>query len=308
MQKFILSLIVGASASAAIAQDLPAAGPPASPAETPSPGPPTTAASAPATTIEFLDKGPNGMSDLPMGVHRIPESNIIISGHQKGGGIGILFGLVGMLAQSSANAQAGTSKVRNVEDDLRFDVTAKARELTQALLADEQFRQHFTLSPGGKGAILNVTPYVAITFQGENQVRPYVVLKTKYASGASGDAGRTIKYFCCEGKPLPLVGEQGLAENNGAGLKQLLTAELETAIQVMLRDRSQPYTRSDQAKVLVEGYYPFVGKPFKMKGFDLGTYKDYSLVDFRAGILVFGGVNIAEPESLDIQPIKPKSK
>lgn len=173
---------------------------------------------------------------------------------------------------------------------------------------NEQFGQRFTLTLGGKRRVMNVTPYVVITFQGENQVRPYVVLKTKFASGGSGDAGRTIKYFCCEGKPLPLVGDQGLAENSGAGLKELLAAELETAVQVMLRDRSQPYPRSEQAKIQVEGQYPFVGKPFKMKGFDLGKYKDYSLIDFKAGILVFGGVNIAEPGSLDIQPIKPKAK
>jgi len=265
------------------------------------------ATQAQPTTIVYSDKGPNGLSDLPMGVHRIPESNVIISGHQKGGALGIIFGLPGMLIQSSANAETGTGRVRNVQDDLRFDVTAKAAELTGTILADEKYRQLFTLSPEAHGgSILTVLPYVVITFEGETDVRPYVVLKTKLGTGAPNESPKAIKYFCCEGKPLPLLGENGLAENEGAGLKQLLTSELETAIHVMLQDRSQPYPRDNQKKIAVNGYVPFVGKPFKFKGYDLGRYNDYALVEFRAGALVFGGVNIAEPSSLEITPVAAK--
>jgi hypothetical protein len=176
---------------------------------------------APPTTIVYSDKGPNGMSDVPMGVHRIPDCNVVISGHQKGG-IGFLFGVVGLLAQSAANTQTGTGKVRNVQDDLRFDVTANASELTGAILADDRYRQLFTLSPQAGGGTLTVVPYVVITFEGENDIHSYVVLKTKLNTGAPGESPKTIKYFCCEGKPLPLTGENGLAENGGAGLKELL--------------------------------------------------------------------------------------
>ncbi|MFA5965232.1 MAG: hypothetical protein WC804_14540 [Sphingomonas sp.] len=260
---------------------------------------------APPTTIVYSDKGPNGMSDVPMGVHRIPDSNVVISGHQKGG-IGFLFGVVGLLAQSAANTQTGTGKVRNVQDDLRFDVTAKAGELTATILADDRYRQLFALSPQPGAGTLTVVPYVVITFEGENEIRPYVALKTKLNTGAPGESPKTIKYFCCEGKPLPLTGENGLAENGGARLKEMLTAELETAIHVMLQDRSQPYPRNDQAKIAVNGYLPFVGKPMKFKGYDLGRYNDYSLIEFRSGALVFGGVNIAEPSSLEIKPANVK--
>lgn len=301
MRKVILAVV--ASASAFVAQAAAAQGPAAA---APTQAAPTTR----PTTIVFSDKGPNGMSDVPMGVHRIPDSNVVISGHQKGGGIGMLFGLAGMLIQSSANAATGTGKVRDVQDDLRFDVTAKATELTATLLADEKYKPFFTLAsagaPAGSGDTLNVTPYVVITFEGETDVRPYIVLKTKPATGAPGESPKTIKYFCCEGKPLPLSGENGLAENNGAGLKALLTSELETAIHVMLADRSQPYPRDDQAKIAVNGYLPFLGKPIKWKGYDLGRYNDYSLVEFRGGMIVFSGVNIAEPSSLEITPAKAK--
>jgi hypothetical protein len=288
MRKFMLAVIAGASTMAAPATAAPEAGD--APAQAPSP-----------TRIVYVDEGMSRMSDLPMGVHRIPDSNVIVSGHQKGGGIGMLFGIVGVAIQSSANASGGTAKVRNVEDDLRFNATAKATELTQTILADGKFGQRFTLQASDN--MLNVVPYIVITFQNETEVRPYIVLKTKLFTAAD-QSPKAQKYFCCEGKALPLSGPGGLAENGGAGLKDLLTAELDTAIRVMLQDRAQPYTRDKETRITVKGYLPFVGKPFKMKGYDLGKYNDYALIDFPSGMLVFGGVNIAEPGSLEVLPPK----
>jgi hypothetical protein len=276
---------------------------PVSMAQTAAPQGPAGAASAPApTAIVFSEKGANGMSDLPMGVHRIPDSNVVVSGYQGGGGIGMLFGVVGVLVQSSINAGTGTDKVRNVEDDLRFDIRARAIEMTNTIMAGDRFRTAFTLTPQPGGSTMTVTPYVVLTFvKHTNDVRPYVVLKTKVVTGT--DSGKTIKYFCCEGKALPL---DSLTENNGARLKEFLTAELGTAINVMLLDRSQPFPRNDEAKVATNGLLPFVGKPLKWKGFDLGHYEDKSLIEFRGGLFVFAGVNIVEPGGLEITPVVKK--
>jgi hypothetical protein len=41
----------------------------------------------------------------------------------------------------------------------------------------------------------------------------------------------------------------------------------------------------------VNGSLPFVGKPFKWRAWDLGSYKDYKLIEFCGGIPVFGGVH-----------------
>lgn len=260
-----------------------------------------TASPAP-TAIVFSEKGANGMSDLPMGVHRIPDSDVVISGHQGGGGIGTLFGVFGVLLQSSINAETGTGKVRGVEDDLRFDVRTKAIEMTNTVMAGDKFRTAFTLTPQPGGSTMTVSPYVVLTFvKKTGEVRPYIVLKTKVAVG--GDSGKTIKYFCCEGTPLPLA---TLTENNGARLKEILTAELDTAVNVMLLDRSQPFPRNDDAKLATNGLLPFVGKPLKWRGFDLGRYKDYNLVEFRGGMFVFSGVNIVEPGGLEITPVVKK--
>ena len=303
MHKVILAMV--ASASALMAQATAAQGPAGTaPGPAPTPAPSAAPNPAPATTIVFTEKGANGMSDLPMGVHRIPDSNVVVSGYQGGGGIGMLFGIVGMLVQSSINAGTGTGKVRNVEDDLRFDVRANAIERTNRIMASDQFRTAFTLTPQPGGSTMEVTPYVVLTFvKRTDDLRPYVVLKTKVTDGTTGDKGKTIKYFCCEGKPEPLT---GLTDNNGARLKQLLTAELDTAVNVMLLDRSQPFPRNDEAKLATNGLLPFIGKPLKWRGFDLGRYKDYNLIEFRGGMFVFSGVNIVEPGALEITPVVKK--
>ncbi len=278
------------------------AGTPAMAQTTAPQAPVSAAAPAAPTAIVFSEKGANGMSDLPMGVHRIPDSNVVVSGYQGGGGIGMLFGVVGLLVQSSVNTQTTTTKVHNVEDDLRFDVRAKAIEMTNKVMADDPFKTAFTLTPQPGGSTMTVTPYVVLTFVKKTEdVRPYIVLKTKVAT--DGDSGKTIKYFCCEGKALPLA---GLTANDGAGLKDLLTSELETAVNVMLLDRSQHFPRNDEAKIATNGMLPFVGKPLKWRGFDLGHYKDYNLVEFRGGMIVFSGVNIVEPGALEITPVVKK--
>jgi hypothetical protein len=288
-------LAVTASASALVAHAVAAQGPAIA-----------TSMQAPPTIIIYSSKGPNGLSDLPLGVHHIPDSNVIISGHQKGGGLGVAFGPLGLLAQSSANAESGAVKVGEVQDDLRFDVAAKAVELTRTILADEKYRQLFTLSAKAGGGTLTVVPYVVVTFENETDVRPYIVLKTKISAGSPSESTKSIKYFCCEGKPLPLSGEHGAAQNDGAAMKELMTSELETAIRVMLIDNSEHYLRDKQKKISVNGFLPFAGKPMKVNGYDLGRYDNYVLIEFPQGALVFGGVNIADPASLEIKSVNEK--
>jgi hypothetical protein len=257
----------------------------------------------------FIDgKGPNGMSDLPMGVKRIPDSNIVVSGHQKGGALGMLFGVVGMAIQSAANTDAGGKRTNDLQDALRFDVTGRASELAGSILAEESFRGAYTLATAESPSGVTMVPYIVLTFVNETDVRPFIVLKTKLDPEAGSKKPRTIKYFCCEGPAMPLAGEGSLTANNGEKLKALLNAELDTALRIMLMDRRQPFARNDDARLDVNGSLPFVGKPFKWRAWDLGNYKDYKLLEFRGGILVFGGVHAVEPGALEITPYVKKQK
>jgi hypothetical protein len=274
----------------------------------PAAAPVATAPALPPLSLFIDGKGPNGMSDLPMGVKRIPDSNIVVSGHQKGGPLGLLFGVVGMAIQSAANTDAGGKRTNDIQDALRFDVTGRARELATSILAEEQFLGGYTLATEESPSAVSVVPYIVLTFVNETEVRPYIVLKTKLDPGAEKDKPRTIKYFCCEGPAMPLTGEGSLTENNGEKLKALLNTELDTAMRLMLTDRRQPFARNDDARLDVNGSLPFVGKSFKWRGWDLGSFKDYRLIEFRGGIMVFGGVHAVEPGALEIAPYVKKKK
>lgn len=261
-----------------------------------------TAPAAPPLSLFIDGKGPNGMSDLPMGVKRIPDSNIVVSGHQKGGALGILFGVVGVAIQSAANTDAGGKRTNDIQEALRFDVAGRASELATSMLAEEEFRGAYTLASTESPSAMPVVPYIVLTFVNQTDVRPYIVLKTKLEPEAGSKKPRTIKYFCCEGPAMPLTGEGSLTENNGEKLKALLNSELETAMRLMLTDRQKPFARNDDARLDINGSLPFVGKPFKWRGWDLGSFKDYRLIEFRGGIVVFGGVHAVEPGALEITP------
>jgi hypothetical protein len=270
--------------------------------------PATTAPAAPPLSLFIDGKGPNGMSDLPMGVKRIPDSNIVVSGHQKGGALGLLFGPVGMAIQSAANTDAGGKRTNDIQEALRFDVAGRTSELASSILTEEGFQGGYTLATEESPSAVSVVPYIVLTYVNETDVRPYIVLKTKQDPGADKDKPRTIKYFCCEGPAMPLTGEGSLTENNGEKLKALLNAELDTALRIMLLDRRQPFARNDDLRLDVNGSLPFVGKPFKWRAWDLGSYKEYKLIEFRGGILVFGGVHAVEAGALEIAPYVKKKK
>lgn len=303
MRNLLLAAALAAlSAQPLLAQEAATAGAPPAAA-------PAAAAPALAPLSLFIDgKGPNGMSDLPMGVKRIPDSNIVVSGHQKGGPLGLFFGVVGMAIQSAANTDAGGKRTNDIQDALRFDVTGRTNELVTTILAEDQFKGGYTVVTEESPSAVSVVPYIVLTFVNETDVRPYIVLKTKLDPEAGSKKPRTIKYFCCEGPAMPLTGDNSLTANNGEKLKALLNTELDTALRLMLTDRRQPFARNDEARLDVNGSLPFVGKSFKWRGWDLGSFKDYRLIEFRGGILVFGGVHAVEPGALEIAPYVKKKK
>lgn len=294
---FLVAALAGLAARPLLAQVPDAAAP------APAPAP----AAAPLSL--FIDgKGPNGMSDLPMGVKRIPDTNIVVSGHQKGGALGLLFGIVGMAIQSAANTDAGGKRTNDIQEALKYDVAGKTSELTAGILAEEAFRGAYTLANEESPSAMPVVPYIVLTFVNETDVRPYIVLKTKLEPEPGSKKPKTIKYFCCEGPAMPLTGEGSLTDNNGEKLKSMLDAELETALRIMLMDRSQPFARNDEARLDINGSLPFVGKPLKWRAWDLGSYKDYKLIEFRGGMMVFGGVHAVEQGAMEIAPyVKKKS-
>ncbi|NPC56050.1 hypothetical protein [Caenimonas soli] len=90
-------------------------------------------------TLKVSGEELSGWTDLPIGVYRIPQSHVIISGHQKGQGAGLLFGLIGVAVAHAANASSGADAVKSAEEQLRIKLTGQIETSIQRIVSSEPF-------------------------------------------------------------------------------------------------------------------------------------------------------------------------
>jgi uncharacterized membrane protein len=74
-------------------------------------------------SVVYSNEGPSSWTDLPIGTYHVPNRNVIVSGYQKGGGIGGIFGVFGVLAEDAVETRVGEGSVNNVEAALHIDLT-----------------------------------------------------------------------------------------------------------------------------------------------------------------------------------------
>ncbi|MFI4934029.1 MAG: hypothetical protein ACHP7N_05390 [Caulobacterales bacterium] len=271
-------------------------------AETANP-PPTP---SPPVRVTYSSRGA-GMNDIPVGAYRVPDSNVLISGHQKGGAVGLLFGPVGILAQSAINSQAGKQAVSGARDALRFDVPKQAEDETRSVLQSGRYGQIFTLDDGSDGPQLTVYAYASITFVTDTDVRPYVILKAVPKPEHSGDHQQTVRYICCAGEALPLAGDNGLTANGGALLQKIFAQEVDDAVNLMLTDAAHSYTRDEQNLVAVDAHFPFVRNRLRVTGYELSEDRDSIVFAPKLGsLIVFSGVEKMDKASISYRPATKK--
>lgn len=267
------------------------------------------APSVPAMSVVVSPKGA-GINDVPLGVYHLPDSNIYMSGHQKGGLAGLLFGPVGMLAQGAVNAQAGKDAVGGAQNALRFDVSKEVGDDIGAALRSPRYGQAFRLASLGEGSggpEMTVYAYAVITFVNDTDVRPYVLLKVVPKSGQTVSPRHTTRYICCGGEATPFAGDHGLTANDGEGLRQLLTREVDEAVNLMLTDIAHPYARDDQHKIAVEGQFPFVRPRVRTVGYLLSEDQDSIVFTPQLNnAVVFAGVEKVDKGWIAFHPATKK--
>ncbi|HEX4303704.1 MAG TPA: hypothetical protein VHZ78_12985 [Rhizomicrobium sp.] len=263
---------------------------------------PPPAQTAPVAIVYSSD-GASGWNDVPMGTYSVPDSDVVISGHQGGGNIGMLFGLVGVLAQSAVNSSRGASAVNPVQDALHIHLTPQAVELTQKILASGKYGQSFTMTPSADGPTVTVTSYTVVTFVTDNETRPYVVLKAKLTPGKAGGKAWTARYIASSGAPAALAGPGSLTDNGGALLKADLARDLDWAVNAMLSDMANPQARAGGAPVNVETAVPFIRQRWSLPGVTIAQ-DDSKLVfvPHVADAVVFAGVHIVDKSAVTIHP------
>lgn len=132
-----------------------------------------------STQIEFSTDQVSKWTDLPLGTYRVPNSDLIISGHQKGGAAPmLLFGPIGVAVQSGINSSRGKESMASAEQALTFSIDEEAKAKRQAALADPAYAGQFTAdaTPDRK---FEVTGAVVMSFANAQDVLPYVTLRVK---------------------------------------------------------------------------------------------------------------------------------
>ena len=255
--------------------------------------------------VEFTTAAVSKWTDLPLGTYRVPNSDVIISGHQKGGAAPmLLFGVIGMAVQGSINAHNGKEAMASAEQALTISIDEEAKAKLQAALADPAYAGKFTSEPAARK--FEVTGAVVLSFANQLEALPYVTLRVKLVD-AKGKKLWTTRYIASSGSRKPVVGEGSWTADNGAALKPQVSHLLDLAISTMLKDIANPYPRDEATLTNVHGFFVHVNKPLQVVGYKLSEENGRMLFLPRLGTsIVFAGVNVLDTATVWQKPAEKK--
>ncbi|ARU56495.1 hypothetical protein OLMES_2434 [Oleiphilus messinensis] len=170
--------------------------------------------------IEYNDKPLSGWNELPLGAYRVPDSQVIITGHQKGAAAGLLFGVVGVAVADAVNTAVGKATVENLERSLQISLTTQAQTVTRRMIFEKGLENRFSTSQDHTEQTLSVSSAVIITFINDIEVRPYVQLKAELIDNRSSKTIWSTRYIASTGKPHRLAGNDSYTFDDGALLKK----------------------------------------------------------------------------------------
>jgi hypothetical protein len=245
--------------------------------------------------LAFTPGGLSKWSDAPIGVYRVPESDVFISGHQKGAGFGMFFGLIGVAVENAVGSAKGKEVVGTVESALRIELTPQAQEIATRLLGSERFAGSFAERSADGSPELSVVTSVVATFVNNVDVRPYVVLKASMREPGAREPLWTTRYIASAGEARRMVGEDSWTSDDGARFKASVAQNLERAIKAMLTDVSGRHARDDNDLMFVQGGFPFIKQKVQAVGYRI--FEDDDSIAFipKVGdVIVFAGVNVMD--------------
>lgn len=241
---------------------------------------------------------------LPFGFYQIPDTSVYVSGHQGAAGVGVLFGIIGGAVASAAAKATGARKTKDFEAQLRLDIP----KITERALAEELGRRvgvgRFATADASGDGSLEIMPYLVVTFIGNDQVRPWVVLRTKLKD-LGGRTKWAQQYIAGVGEVRQLGGEEGWASNDGAPLRAAVDRNLRLAIDVVLRDASGALPRATARSVKVEGNWVWAKEPKEAVTQVLDETEEILVVYYKpsafAGQSIFAeGVNILDKKAVTV--------
>lgn len=202
-------------------------------------------------TVSVVSKPMSKMSELPVGAYYDPTRQIIISGHQKGLGWGMLFGVVGVLVADSANKSSAETRFGASATSSTTDLVT----LTKAVLDDELTKGRAPRWSAATGSgQLQLSPYALFTVLPNGKARLHALLKAEIPA-KSGDAAWSVRYY------VPAPGEYTIEGDDG-WMKQdrfatALRIALQRGVELCMDDTNGKFT-AVQRKAKAKGLFPFM--------------------------------------------------
>lgn len=250
----------------------------------------------------------SGATDLPLGVYRVPDSQVIIFGHQRGQGAGLLFGLVGVAIAHAANAGSGADAVKSAEQQLHLKLDAPVLAAFREITTQADTAGAFTLDEGAGGNRLVVTPGLVLSFVSDADVRAFVVLKVSLA-GAEAKPAWTTRYIASTAAPRPLLGPDSWLAQDGAALREAVATDVRLALHTLADDVRHLFARDENKLTMLQGPFPHIKQRLQTVGFLLREDDRYVTFVPRLGdAVVFSGVNIFSRQSVVFRPATEKDE
>lgn len=196
------------------------------------------------------------MNDLPIGAYYDEQHGIVVTGYQKGLGVGMLFGVVGVLVANSANKSTGEARYSENAARMGADLTILTKQTLTEKLASGAYPSVKALSETGQ---LEVTPFAMFSVQKNGKARLHAMLRAELRSKANADPLWSVRYFAKAPGEYSIEGEDSwIAENRFSdGMKAAITR----ATAVLLDDIQGKLT--EKRKIKAKGIYAAFNTEFE---------------------------------------------
>jgi len=246
---------------------------------------------------------PSKTNDMPLGVHQIPDASVYVSGHQGAIGVGMLFGLVGVAISHAAAQSTGESKTEAVAQQLRLDVAEMAERAVAQAMALREDDERLALATPAPGGRLELAPFLLLNFVGNDQVRPWVVVRATMKDPKGGETWKT-RYFACGDDRRPLAGPDGWAPGEGGEpLRAAAESSLRAVLDVFFRDVAGQLERGKGKAATIKGQWPWVKQPLAISAEIVAEIDDLLVVVPKVSdAIVFAGVIIVPRTLVEVLP------
>lgn len=215
---------------------------------------PTPSAKA---NVAVVAKPLSKMSELPVGAYYDDKREIVISGHQKGLGVGMLFGVVGVLVADATNKSSAESRFGASAQSSATDLVALTNAALDQTIAAGKAPQ-WTTNAGS--AQLQLSPHAVFTVMDSGKARLYAMLSAQVPGVSGSDPKWSVRYFVRAPGEYTIEGADGWMTQNR--FKEAMTAAFVRAVQLCADDCHGKLTGTKKMKA--KGRFAMVNVDFEL--------------------------------------------